>query len=226
MDYGDGALVLDADAINPWFNADLEAGLTDLGQDQAAAVARHLLKHPVDAVYSSQLLRARQTAGATADRLGLGVTVTEDLAELRPGSLPADGLGYGYLRLLARLPWLSPERRMKLVGGGLIQLYFSAWLAGRTAGGEPRPAFEARLHRVLHRVRQAHAHRPDARVALFAHGYVIFYLSGWLTAPGRARAAVFLDPHVANGAITELELDPDPTAPPRLLGYAKSGHLP
>ncbi len=220
MDYG-GDLVLDADAINPWFNAEREAALSDRGRGEAAAVARYLLKHPVDAVYSSHLIRARQTAEATAIRLGLRVNVTEDLMELRPGNLPNDGLGYRYLRLLEHLPLVGPEGRRKLVGGALIQLYFSAWLAGRTTGGETRPEFEARLQRVLDHLWQSHA--PDARVALFAHGYLIFYLSGWLTAPGPSRRAALMRPYVANGAVTELDLGP--LAPPRLVRYADAAHI-
>lgn len=220
MDFG-GDLVLDADIINQWFNAEREAALSERGRGEAAAVARHLLKQPVDAVYSSHLIRARQTAEATAKRLGLRVNVTEDLVELHPGCLTNDGLGYRYLRLLDRLALLGPEQRRKLVGGAMIQLYFSAWMAGRTTCGESRSDFEARLHRVFDRLR--HRQAPDARVALFAHGYLIFYLSGWLTAPGPARRAALLRPYVANGAVTELDLGP--TGPPRLVRYADTAHL-
>lgn len=221
MDYGDDNLILDAVTINQWFNAEREAGLSARGRDEAAAVARYLLKHPVDAVYSSHLIRARQTGEATANRLGLRVNVAEDLVELHPGNLSGSGFGYRCLRLLARLPLLNQEQRRKLLGGAMIQLYFSAWIAGRTTGGETRPDFEARLQRVLDHLRQCHA--PDARVALFAHGYLIFYLSGWLTTPGPTRRAVLLRPYVANGAVTELDLDP--TGPPRLIRYADAAHL-
>jgi len=221
MDFG-GDLALDADTINPWFNAEREAGLSDRGHVEAAAVARYLLKHPVDAVYSSHLVRARQTAEATAIRLGLRVHVTQDLVELKPGCLPNDGLGYRMLRLMERLPLLGPERRRKLLGGALIQLYFSSWMAGRTTGGETRPEFESRLNRVFDHLRRSHD--PHARVALFAHGYVIFYVSGWLTAPGPTRRAALLRPYVANGAVTELDLGR--AGSPRLVRYADAAHLP
>ncbi len=220
MDYG-GDLVLDASTINLWFNAEREAGLSDQGRDEAAAAARTLLQHPVDAVYSSHLLRARQTAQVAADRLRLPLRVTRDLAELRPGNLPQDGLGYSYLRLLARLPLLGPLWKRRLLGGAMIHLYFTSWMAGRTTGGETRPDFEARLERVFAHLRQTHA--PDARVALFAHGYLIFYLSGWLTAFTSPRPAVLLRPSIANCAVTELDLGPD--GPPRLIRYADAAHV-
>jgi broad specificity phosphatase PhoE len=220
MDFG-GDLVLDARTINQWFNAEREAGLSAQGRDEATAAARYLIKHPVDAVYTSHLLRARQTAEVTANRLRLPVHETRDLAELRPGNLPPDGLGYSYLRLLARLPLLGPGWRRRLLGGAMIQLYFTAWMAGRTTGGETRPDLESRIERVFAHLRQTHA--PNARVALFAHGYLIFYLSGWLSASSPSRPGVLTRPHIANCAVTELDLGP--AGPPRLIRYADAAHV-
>ncbi|MGQ0842522.1 MAG: bifunctional RNase H/acid phosphatase [Sporichthyaceae bacterium] len=56
--------------------------LSDLGERQAAATARHLAQRGgVDVVVSSPLRRARQTAEAAADALGLEVLIEEDLRE-------------------------------------------------------------------------------------------------------------------------------------------------
>jgi probable phosphoglycerate mutase len=55
--------------------------LTDLGRDQAAALAGLLGALPIDAVLSSPLRRARDTAGAIAASIGLPLRVDERLRE-------------------------------------------------------------------------------------------------------------------------------------------------
>lgn len=55
--------------------------LTDSGHEQARAVADAMVLLPVRTVASSALLRARQTAAPTAEKLGLAVEIHEDLAE-------------------------------------------------------------------------------------------------------------------------------------------------
>ncbi|MCC6905754.1 MAG: histidine phosphatase family protein [Anaerolineae bacterium] len=65
-------------------------GLTDIGREQARAVAEQLttrVENVID-VYASPLLRARQTGGIIAERLGLSsdhVLVTNALIERDPG---------------------------------------------------------------------------------------------------------------------------------------------
>jgi broad specificity phosphatase PhoE len=68
-------------------NGLVDLPLTALGERQAEAAARRLAGRPVAATYSSPLLRARQTAGVIARRLGTAVTVLDDLDEVRVGSL-------------------------------------------------------------------------------------------------------------------------------------------
>lgn len=56
--------------------------LTDIGRQQAADAARHLgAKGGISAVVSSPLTRARDTARAAADALGLTVEIDDDLIE-------------------------------------------------------------------------------------------------------------------------------------------------
>ncbi len=55
--------------------------LTDLGRRQAAALVSCLSGEGLDAVYSSPLQRARETAAPLADAHGLGLRVDADLAE-------------------------------------------------------------------------------------------------------------------------------------------------
>ncbi len=63
---------------------DLDPPLSALGRRQAAAVAGALGNGPApDAIYSSPLARARETATAIADRLGLETSVDARLAEFQ-----------------------------------------------------------------------------------------------------------------------------------------------
>ncbi|MGV0763817.1 histidine phosphatase family protein [Mycolicibacterium sp. XJ647] len=62
-----------------------DPGLTGDGFEQARAVADALALLPVHTIASSGLQRALQTAGPTAERLGLTVNVEDDLAEFDMG---------------------------------------------------------------------------------------------------------------------------------------------
>ena len=55
--------------------------LHERGHTQAQALAAWLADEPLDAVWSSPMRRARETAAAVATRLGMEVVVDEDLAE-------------------------------------------------------------------------------------------------------------------------------------------------
>lgn len=62
-----------------------DPGLDDVGRHQAAVVAAALGDARVDAVVSSPLRRARETAEVIASALGLGVVVDPALADFDPG---------------------------------------------------------------------------------------------------------------------------------------------
>ncbi|TAM65271.1 histidine phosphatase family protein [Mycobacterium sp.] len=63
-----------------------DPALTESGFEQARAVAAALVLLPVRTIASSALLRARQTAQPTAEKLGLAVDIHEDLAEFDNGA--------------------------------------------------------------------------------------------------------------------------------------------
>ena len=60
--------------------------LNDTGREQAETLAAELAGRPIAAVYSSDLLRAHETARIVADRLGLDVVTIPGLRERRFGS--------------------------------------------------------------------------------------------------------------------------------------------
>lgn len=61
------------------------APLNDRGLDQAAAVVERLAGEPVEAVFSSDLVRAHQTATPLAEKLGLQVTPLAAFREIFAG---------------------------------------------------------------------------------------------------------------------------------------------
>lgn len=62
-----------------------DPGLTEVGASQAQAVAAAMVLLPISAVASSALLRARETAAPTAEKLGLVTDIHDDLAEFNNG---------------------------------------------------------------------------------------------------------------------------------------------
>jgi probable phosphoglycerate mutase len=126
------------------FSGVIDAPLTDVGHAQAAAVAARLRDVPFDAVYSSPLKRARQTAEA----VGREYVIEDDLREADFGEW--EGLTFAEVR----------ERDTDAL---------DAWLADQTVappGGESIVASSARVHRAVERIVAAH---PGQRVLLVAH---------------------------------------------------------
>lgn len=90
-----------------------DPGLDPTGWRQAEALARKLELSPVGRVYSSDLARARQTAGAIASRLGLPVEVTPDLRELDFGTWEGRRLAELWTESAAEAAaWESDLRRL------------------------------------------------------------------------------------------------------------------
>jgi broad specificity phosphatase PhoE len=122
--------------------------LTDHGRRQAAELAERLADTELDAVYSSDLQRARETAETVARIKGLIVETTADLREVDVGSWE------GLTRAEAEARF--PER-------------YALWLQGREGweDGETYEAMSERVVRAIHRIAKAHG---GQRVLTVAHG--------------------------------------------------------
>ena len=122
--------------------------LNDVGREQARELAETLADRAVDVVYSSDLLRAHETALIVADRLGLPVEVDAGLREVDVG----DWAG----RLVSEIENADPEG-------------FQLWRQGRKAwnGGE---SYEEMGERVVGAVLLIAGHHPGQTVLIVTHG--------------------------------------------------------
>jgi probable phosphoglycerate mutase len=122
--------------------------LSDEGQRQAAAVAERLATLPrIDALYSSPLERARETAAPLARALGRRVTIERGLLECDFGD------------------WTGAELKalMKLPEWTTVQRYPSGF---RFPGGESFAEMQTRIVGAVQRLCERH---PGGVVAAFSH---------------------------------------------------------
>lgn len=68
------------------FTGHTDLDLTDLGIKQAKAVCEYLEPYHIDKIYSSDLIRARNTALPTAQKRGLNIITSKNLREIYAGS--------------------------------------------------------------------------------------------------------------------------------------------
>ena len=122
--------------------------LTDLGREQARELAERLASTELDAVYSSDLERARETAAIVAQPHRLPVRELAALREVDVGSWS------GLTRAEAEQRFPDGYRR---------------WLGGRE-GWEDGETYEQLGERVVGAVLTIAAHRLGERVLIVAHG--------------------------------------------------------
>ena len=115
--------------------------LNDRGLAQAASLGARLASEPIEAVYSSPLGRARQTAEAVAARHGLEVQIVEDLAEFDQGELEG--------RYLRDIAVEYPE---------LLAAFAKEPGEVRIPGGETLTEVQARAWRAFSSLLDRHAH--------------------------------------------------------------------
>jgi broad specificity phosphatase PhoE len=122
--------------------------LTDRGRAQAAALAERLADIALDAIYASDLRRARETAAFVAARQGLEVIELRDLREVDVGSW--EGL-------------TREEAEEKFPEG------YRRWLTGGT-GWDDGETYEQMSARVLAAVGRIAAAHEGGRVLIVSHG--------------------------------------------------------
>lgn len=118
-------------------SSDIE--LNETGHRQAGEVAAHLSRRRIDAVYSSNLRRARQTAEIVGEPHDIAVNIEPDLRELDHGEM--EGLTFVEVR----------ERFAEL-----IELWRSQPLAVVLPGGERLIDVERRTWSALNRIVENH----------------------------------------------------------------------
>jgi len=124
--------------------------LNDTGRQQARVLAAQLEDDGIAAVFSSDLRRARETAGIVAERLGLPLTEEPALREIDVGSW--SGL-------------TREEVRDRYPEG------FARWLAGEIGhDGETREELSRRVVAAVERIAAAHV---DEHVLVVTHGGAI-----------------------------------------------------
>ncbi len=161
------------------FQGHADRPLNETGRAQARALADELSDVAADAIYSSDLIRARETAEILSERLGLPVTAWRELREIDVG----DWEGLTREEIDARFP------------DGYL-----AWRSGEPgwSGGETYDELGARVLSALERIARSH---PGGRVVVVGHGGTIrtirAHLSGVTVAehrrtlPGIANCEVF-----------------------------------
>jgi broad specificity phosphatase PhoE len=180
------------------WHGSIDSPLTQRGEEQARRVAEHLALEPADAraLYASPLRRARDTAAAIGDRLGLMPSVDAALSEYDLGEW--EGLSYrtlgerhDFFRRVMADPAFAPP------------------------GGESLHSVVERTLGALRRLARDHA---GERVIVVGHGGV-FGLGLAVLLEGSHGA--WGDYQVANCSVTEFVLEPEP----RLLCFNRTEHL-
>jgi probable phosphoglycerate mutase len=128
----------------------LPVPLNARGREQAEALAAHLREIPIDAVYSSDLLRARQTAEAIVRRSGRKICYEERLREWDLGILS------GMLRVQAERDYPQAAR-----------IYRNYLVDEPLPGGE---SIRQRFERVTGAVADVASRHPGQRVLVVSHG--------------------------------------------------------
>lgn len=129
-----------------------DSPLSEAGREQALALAEALAHDRFEALYSSDLLRARQTGEAIADRLGLTPLLEPLAREIDIGLFS----GRTWADIAAEHP--EEHRRFKETG-----------LWSQVPGAESEAAQQERVEGLIAKLRARHT----GRVAVVAHGAIL-----------------------------------------------------
>lgn len=183
-----------------FFAGQTDIPLTPLGHRQAACTAEYLKDRAIDRIYSSDLIRAMQTAEPTARMHGLPVIPEPGLREIFAGKW--EHVPY------RELPERFPESR-------------AVWQAhiglAQPDGGESVAAVAERIRATVERLVRAN---PGRCIALFSHALPIRSMGCfWQGIPISEMERL---PWSTNAAVTEAEYLPDGSV--RLICYGYDAH--
>ena len=151
-------LVLVRHGETPWnrerrLQGHLDIGLNEAGQRQAGAVGRRLARERIDALYTSDLQRARQTAEAITRATGLAAQADDRLRERSYGVFE----GHCIDDLARHFPAQHADWQARRVDAVIER-------------GETLRAFHRRIATALDGIARRH---PGQRVVLTVHGGVL-----------------------------------------------------
>ncbi|MFF8911875.1 histidine phosphatase family protein [Streptomyces sp. NPDC015032] len=162
-----------------------DIALTDEGRRQARQLGEWAARHPVDAIWTSALTRAVETAEPACWALGLVPRREHDLRECDFGEVEG--------RTLAEFAAECPERARE---------YRADPVAHPFPGAEDPRAAAARGAMALRRIADGH---PGQRVLVVAHNTLLrLVLCELLSIPLGAYRRVF--PRLLNGAVSEVRI--------------------
>lgn len=177
----------------------IDIPLNDKGRWQAERLAEALQDEGIDAIYSSDLLRAQHTASAVAQAIGQPLILDEALRERHFGRL--EGLTQEEVAAL----WPDEARRWRQRDP-----------AYGPEGGETLQAFYDRSVGAMTRLASQH---PGQTIALVAHGGV---LDCFYRAANRVAVDVPRSWKVTNASINRLLYSPEGFS---MIGWADNRHL-
>lgn len=128
--------------------------LTSKGVAQARQTAEYFRGQPIDAVYSSPLKRARETADHIAAALGLPVVIMEEFREINVGDLEGQ----------------PPTAAAWALHDGILEEWERGRLDTTFPGGED---YLTVLARAKAGIRAAVEGRPEERIVVVAHGGIL-----------------------------------------------------
>lgn len=180
--------------------------LTPLGRRQAQELASHLARRgDVAALYASPYVRARETARAVGEALGLEPALRSGLAELNVG----DAAGYRFDDWAAKFP----EEVERFRAGGVDYQW---------PGGESGRQLGERTAREMDRIVEDH-HGDEGSIVVVSHGGALAWmLVHLLREPGDRWPSEHLN--LDNCSITEVEVNHG-DSPAVILSRNETGHL-
>jgi probable phosphomutase (TIGR03848 family) len=173
--------------LNDWVDRKLAGWLpgvhlNDRGQDQVERLARRLSRVGLDAIVSSPLDRAQETAAPLAAKAGLNVEISEAVGEIKPG----DWTGRTLNELNADEHW----KRFNVFRGGT-----------RAPSGELMLETQVRMVNEILRLRERY---QDGKVAVVSHGDPLRAIVGYFVG---APIDMFLRLEISPASISVVQID-------------------